>query len=131
MGNREFKLKLWQQSNGECYWCGKKTILLNVPEFKGPQPHDLATIDHLISRYHPERYVRRDKTKVLSCYQCNETRSRKETLSLSKEELIKRGQGWSLNPRGKPIFIGTLDSLDAVLDKLKENGIVPYERTTG
>lgn len=131
MSNREFKLKLWQ-NDPRCHWCKRETKLINVPELEGPADPLMATIDHLISRYNPERWVRRDQTKVLSCYECNENRARQETLALSKEELVKRGQGFSLNPRGKPIFVQALDSLDAVLDKMKKNGIIPFnERATG
>jgi hypothetical protein len=50
-----------------------------------------------------------------------------ETKKLSKEELVKRGQGFSLNPRGNPIIVEACESLDEVLDKMKNNGIVPYE----
>jgi hypothetical protein len=89
----------------------------------------MATIDHLISRYDPKRWVMRDQTKVLSCYECNSTRAMKETETLSREELVMRGHGFSLNPRGKPIFTEALETLDAVLDKMKEHGIEPYDRS--
>ena len=124
-------MKLWQQDS-RCHWCRRETKLINVAEIKGPADPLMATIDHLVSRYHPERWIKRDKTKVLSCYECNEKRARAETKSLTKEELVKRGQGFSLNPRGKPIFVEALDTIDAVLDKLKEHGITPFDgKTTG
>lgn len=127
MSNRKLKEKLWH-SNPNCHWCGKPTRLLHIPEIKGRAPEDLATIDHLISRYYPERWVRRDLTKVLACYKCNTERATKETKSLPKAELVRRGQGFSLNPRGKPIFVESLESIDAVLDKMAKHGIVPHDR---
>ena len=127
MSNRELKARLWQDVKGRCHWCGRETKLLNIPEIKGPAPADMATIDHLISRYSPERWVKRGNAKVLACYECNSKRANEETMSLSKEELKRRGQGFSLNPRGKPIFVEGMESLYAVLDKMKKHGIVPFE----
>jgi hypothetical protein len=128
MSNRQFKLKLWQQ-DPKCHWCHRETKLLNIPEIQGEADPLMATIDHLVSRYHPHRWVKRDQTKVLACYECNAKRAREETKALPREELVRRGQGFSLNPRGKPIFVEALDSLDAVLNKMKENGIEPYDES--
>lgn len=119
MSNREFKLKLWQ-ADPRCYWCKRVTYLLNIPEIQGPAPPLMCTIDHLISRYHPERYVKRHQTKVLSCYECNAKRGIEETKKLSREELVKRGQGFSLNPRGKPIIVEACESLDEVIKTMRE-----------
>jgi hypothetical protein len=85
----------------------------------------MATIDHVISRYSPLRWVRakpNEKRKVLACCECNQRRQQEETAKLPKEEISRRGQGFCLNPRGK--LHGTHDSLEQVLDKLKENGII-------
>ena len=119
MSNREFKLKLWQ-ADPRCYWCKRLTRLLNIPEIQGPAPPDLATIDHLVSRYFPERWIKRNQTKVLACYECNARRGMEETKRLSKEELIRRGGGFSLNPRGKPIITQGLNSLDEVIKVMRE-----------
>ena len=124
MSNRDIKLKL-HQADPRCHWCKRITILTNIPEIRGEPDPLMATIDHLVSRYHPERWVRRNMTKVLACYECNARRSREETESLSQAELARRGQGFSLNPRGKPIFIEALDNIDAVLDRMKMHGINP------
>ena len=122
MSNRQFKLKLWQ-NDPRCHWCHRKTKLLNIPEIKGPADPLLATLDHLHSRYFLDRFVKPkdgQPTKVLACYSCNSRRAREETSLLSREELVKRGQGFSLNPRGKPIIIKGLDSLDEVIKVMKE-----------
>ena len=128
MSNRLFKLKLWQ-NDPRCHWCRRTTKLLNIPEIKGEADPLMATIDHLVSRYDPKRWVQRDQTKVLSCYECNSKRAIEETKKLSREELVHRGQGFSLNPRGKPIFVESMPSLDDVLNKMKEHGITPYDRS--
>ena len=128
MSNRRIKERLWHQNNGKCHWCKRLTKLLHIAEIKGKAPDDLATIDHLISRYNPERWVKRDLTKVLACYECNAKRASEETKSLPKQELIRRGHGFSLNPRGKPIFTEALESIDDVLDKMKKHGIIPHDR---
>lgn len=123
MSNRQFKKKLWHANNGKCHWCGKLTQLLHLPEIKGKAPHDLATVDHLRSRYFLDRFVKPkngERTKVLACYKCNAKRAEDETSKLCKEELIKRGQGFSLNPRGNPIIIEGLNSLDEVKETMRE-----------
>lgn len=127
MSNRRFKERLWQ-NDPSCHWCKRPTKLLHIAEIQGEADPLMATIDHLVSRYHPERWVRRDLTKVLACYECNAKRSREETKALPREELMRRGQGFSLNPRGKPIFIESLETIDAVLDKMAKHGIIPHDR---
>jgi len=129
MSNREIKLKLYQ-ADARCHWCKRITILTNIPEIHGEPDPLMATIDHLVSRYHPERWVKRDLTKVLACYECNARRAREETESLSREELVRRAQGFSLNPRGKPIFTKALDTVEAVLDRMKKHGINPCDGRT-
>jgi hypothetical protein len=122
MSNREFKLKLWQ-NDPRCYWCHRKTKLLNIPEIKGPADPLSATVDHLKSRLFLDRFVKPkngEPTKVLACYECNSRRSMEETKLLTREELVKRGHGFSLNPRGKPIITEGLDSLDDVIKVMKE-----------
>lgn len=128
MSNREIKEKLYQ-TDPRCHWCRRVTKLTNIPAIQGPPDPLMATIDHLVSRYHPHRWVKRVVTRVLACYECNARRARDETLALSREEIVRRSRGFSLNPRGKPIFIEALDSLDQVIDKMKEHGITPYNGT--
>ena len=92
---------------------------------KGPPPDDFATIDHLVSRLKIERWVyRKSKSKVLSCYKCNQQRGIDEISSLSNTELKRRSNGFSFNPRGKPIITTCLNTLDEVVDRLKQNGIL-------
>ena len=122
MSNRRFKEKLWQQDK-RCYWCKRFTKLLSIPEISGKADPLLATLDHIYSRYSPKRFIRAkngEVRKVLACYECNSRRAREETSKLSKEELVKRAKGFSLNPRGNPIITEGLNSLDEVIKTMRE-----------
>jgi 5-methylcytosine-specific restriction endonuclease McrA len=118
MSNRALKIQLWKE-NPNCYYCGKPTILTNLP--KARLPLNAATIEHLISRYHAHRWVKKKKgqrRKVLACYECNHRRSVQETLGLSRAEVLKRSKGFSLSPRGKPKIIKPVENVREALDKL-------------
>ncbi len=123
MSNRTEKVKMWND-NPHCFWCKCLTQLTNNSD--GKVPHNAATIDHLYSRYDPRRWVKRKPgqiKKVLSCHTCNQHRGYQETKRLSKEEILRRSQGFSLNPIGNPHITKTFDTLDEVLDCLKEKGV--------
>jgi len=137
MSNRTDKIQFWNE-NPHCHWCGKQTQVTNCPN--GKIPPDAATIDHLYSKYDPRRWVRRkhgERHKVLACYACNQRRSIEETERLSKEEILIRSQGFSLNPTGKPHIVDPFDTLEEVLahltkavkkPEIKEPGEVPAEK---
>lgn len=55
-----------------CYWCKCVTIITPCVPGK-PDPHNRATIDHLVTRYQIERGVFRPF--VLSCWKCNNDRA--------------------------------------------------------
>lgn len=81
----------------------------------------MATIDHVVSRLHPHRWVSKKKgqrRKVLACYECNHKRSVQETLCLSRVEILRRSQGFSLNPQGKPKIIKPVSNVKQALAKL-------------
>lgn len=74
---RKRKTKLWNENNGKCYWCGVKTVLpIRKHTYKKPVKN-LATLDHLRTRFDKDRsdpnYSNQERT-VLSCYNCNVTR---------------------------------------------------------
>ena len=119
MSNRTLKLELWQKDN-RCHWCKKSTILTdnNI----NPNPR-LATIDHIVSRYCVHRWVRKkpgQRRRVLACYECNQRRNNQETLCLSRAEVLKRSQGFSLSPRGKPKIIRPLPTAREAAKKLND-----------
>jgi hypothetical protein len=135
MSNRSLKLKL-HALDPRCHWCGRETILTNDANLKKKTTSPLmATIDHVVSRYNPLRWVKRqpdEVRKVLACFECNNRRASEEMAQLSREELFKRGQGFALNKTadGKPIFVSSVKTVDEVLDKLKEHGIVVNTNNT-
>ena len=125
MSLRTKKLKLWN-SNPHCFWCGCLTILTNDAQQKGNPDPRMATVDHLYSRYNPMRWTRPKPGElrlVLACVECNSKRQVAETKALSQDEIIKRGQGYCLNPKGERLHNDN-DSVAEVLDKLKQFGIV-------
>jgi len=117
MSNRSLKLDLWQ-ADPRCHWCKRPTHLTNISRIEGRADPLMATIDHVVSRHYLHRWVKKkegQKRKVLACYECNHKRSVQETLSLSRSEVLKRSQGFSLNPRGKPKIIKPLPTAKETL----------------
>lgn len=120
MSNRSLKLELWQE-DPRCHWCHRVTILTDIKRIEGKANPLMATIDHVVSRIYPHRWVRKkkgQKRKVLACYECNHERSVRETLSLSRAEVLKRSQGFSLSPHGKPKIIKPLPTIKQVKERL-------------
>lgn len=124
--NREFKLKKYAE-NPFCYYCGCKMVLTNIPEIKGKPDPRMCTVEHLVSRYHPERWVKKGeqepRRRVLACFECNQKRQIDETNRLPAHIRVAVGRGYSLNPRGKALFHQTVETVEEVYQKLRENGI--------
>ena len=120
MSNRSLKIELYKK-DPKCYWCKRHTILISEPNLKGHPNPLMATIDHIVSRFSPYRWKKKlpgQRRKVLSCYECNHNRSVQETLCLSRAEVLKRSQGFSLSPRGKPKIIKPLSTIREVKKQL-------------
>ena len=118
MSNRSLKLKLYEQ-NPCCCYCGCHTILTDIKSIPSGQslPPNAATIEHRVSRFSPYRWKKKrkgERRKVISCYECNHDRSVQETLCLSRSEVLKRSQGFSLSPRGRPKIIRPLSTIKEV-----------------
>ena len=131
MSNRSLKIYLHKR-NSKCHWCQEETILTNISELKGTPHPKMATIDHVVSRFNPERWVKRKEgevRKVLACFECNNRRSTEEQSKKTKEEIRLRSEGFSLNPRGKPNIVKTFKTVEEVLDTLKNKGIVVGSET--
>lgn len=112
MSNHNLKLSL-HEKDPRCHWCQRITLLICDPHIKGKPDPLMATIDHIVSRYHVHRWVKRkenQRRRVLSCYECNHGRSVSETLALSRAEILNRSKGFSLSPRGKPKIIKPLET---------------------
>lgn len=70
------------RADPHCFWCGVETVL----ETSAQGQSDFATVDHLYSRWHPERktrHVRGDGVlHVLACSSCNGERAGAENQSI-------------------------------------------------
>jgi hypothetical protein len=77
-----------------CHWCGCEVVepLHGVPGQRGP---NLATIDHLFFRGHPEARRRRALV-VLACWPCNNARASID------QALVMRGR--PPNPLALPLW---------------------------
>lgn len=87
----------------------------------------MATIDHLHSRLNLTRWVKRkpgEIRRVLACYECNQQRALKEAETLSAEEINRRSKGYAFNPKGKPVIVNTLETINEVVDILQKGGIL-------
>lgn len=75
----------------------------------------MATIDHLISRYDPRRWLHtatNEQRKVLACFECNQKRQKEETAQLTQEEIVARSRGVTFKPKKSfPAPVKTLDEL--------------------
>jgi len=123
--NRELKLRL-HAKDPKCHWCKRETILTNVPEIKGKPNPLMATVDHLVSRYHPERWVKKEDQeprRVLACFECNNRRSKEETNMLPAHIRSAIGKGYTMNPRGKALFHNTVETVEQVYERLQAEGI--------
>ncbi len=69
---RQQKEVLFAQ-NPFCHWCKRLTVIYGDNLLYKPHPKDLATLDHLISRYHRKKGEK--VGKVLACNECNNKRS--------------------------------------------------------
>jgi len=102
----QLRVKLWQQVEGTCKWCGKLTFLLKPSEKfhhgkverGGRDPNLIATVDHLFSKYHPEKDSAAQDF-VLACALCNNTRQHEEAMRyVGLDELRKRSGRLPLDP---------------------------------
>lgn len=95
---RKFRRKeiLFERQNGRCFWCNCAMLLL--PKGGATKRHqsnkaNLATIDHLRSRYNSSRQEpskNKEERTVLACHKCNNERGDAETALLSIEDLRRR-----------------------------------------
>lgn len=100
---------LWQ-ADPRCHWCGRQTLLPGTPGLKAAAGIT-ATLDHLYSRFHPERS--RDNTMVLSCAPCNAGRARRENLVFRDFVWTLDVLGWrALSNRQKVAAFAAALSLD-------------------
>lgn len=69
------KRELWEKQQGRCFYCQRQTFLL--PSQPGiPNPPDLATFDHVISKCRLKRkgMTNVQNNKVIACRECNQAK---------------------------------------------------------
>ena len=118
---RERKLRLFE-SNPHCYYCGKLTTI-DIPKDGEKNPDNMATIDHIYSKFDVRRYEPSYKDcsvkTVLSCRKCNDSRAHLEEQQIPLQERQLRGFGL-FNTR----WINGFKSLD--YKKVLETGSIVF-----
>lgn len=89
---RRFKVRLWQEQNGLCYWCDSPMdLVFDPPKSKTPMDGNLATFDHLDDKFSPERGKHDGEIRtMLACLSCNNKRGAISQAAQPIEELWKR-----------------------------------------
>lgn len=95
--------QLFRLQKGKCHWCSCTMIHWDdVPDDvkQRRMPLNMATLDHLYDRFHPERRKPNRNSEqrwVIACWECNNKRSRASQAAQSLENLWKKsGKGaWS------------------------------------
>lgn len=72
------------RADPHCFWCGVEVQLERMVVQRKDNLSTLATVDHLYSRWHPERKERHTSQEsgvlhVLACHDCNQERAAAET----------------------------------------------------
>lgn len=83
---------LYQLQGGRCYWCGVfMTLPAYPPERHRRPPPNEATIDHLDSKYSPERGRHFGEYRhVAACWDCNGRRNTAEQATVPRDEHWRR-----------------------------------------
>jgi hypothetical protein len=100
---KRLRISLWKL-NPLCHYCFKQTQLpTDFPDLlslqkKGITPDNMATVEHIYTRYEPERFEEGGEDKcVLACYKCNKDREREVSSKLSKEELQEKSNRFPIS----------------------------------
>ena len=97
---RKLKLKLYRE-NPRCHYCKQIMVWDDTAKHDGTDTPLLCTLEHLLSKYDPRRWEKKLPTEhrlTLACYACNQNRSVKETMALSRHDVLSRSKGFSLKP---------------------------------
>ena len=119
--NQRLRLRLWRK-NPHCYWCGIVTKWFA----RNPAPPDGATLDHIRSRYVPERSRReglwRNGIIVLACWRCNNERCamEQEYLARTRPEVLHQKNG--SKPASKELLTAQSKLATAILNYVEHGG---------
>src|ERR1035437_7039786 len=78
---RKRREALWLQSQKKCFWCGCNTVFPESGQDNEPKAHNLATVEHLRSKFRDDRYApnhNNEQRLVLACLECNSLRAKLE-----------------------------------------------------
>jgi hypothetical protein len=78
---RKRREALWVQFDKKCYWCGCETVFPQSGCDNEPKAENLATVEHLRSRFFKSRYEPNHDNQqrlVLACLYCNSLRAKLE-----------------------------------------------------
>ena len=78
---RKRREALWQQFQKKCFWCGCETIFPESGSDNKPKADNLATVEHLRSKFGSDRYEpnhSNEQRLVLACLLCNSLRAKLE-----------------------------------------------------
>lgn len=100
---KRMRIAFWK-ANPRCYYCNELTILpTDIPDLldlqaQGITPDNMATIEHIYTRYDTERFEENGEKKcVLACYKCNHDKEQERASLIPKEELQKRSRRFPLS----------------------------------
>lgn len=87
--NQRLRKRLYETQKGLCFWCGLSMVLIeNAPSKVKNPPDNMCTIEHLESRWHPERgNFNGSFRKVAACLKCNNDRDAKQLATIPRELL--------------------------------------------
>lgn len=101
---RRQRAALFALQGGRCFWCGASMTLPAYPPLRHRRPPaNEATIDHLDSRWSPERGRHNGESRhVLACWDCNGRRNTAEQASIPRAELWRRSGRAKVEERLRP-----------------------------
>jgi hypothetical protein len=96
-----FRLLLWEQQKGKCFYCGVDTILPETGE-RNVIADNTATYEHVYSRNHPRAQAltadEYNRHAVMACYACNHNKS---LLEARFRVEVKGGDTMAAKKKGK------------------------------
>ena len=86
---KRFLENLIRRQEGKCFWCNIEITRVVTPKHS-PTPDNLATIDHLVTRFSPFRREDRsnETSSVMACNKCNILWNRFEQSMICYEDQV-------------------------------------------
>ncbi|TES92935.1 MAG: hypothetical protein E3J87_03475 [Candidatus Cloacimonadota bacterium] len=100
--SKQRRLRNLLKLNPHCFWCDCPVILGTRNRYRkdhNPNPPNMATLDHVVSRNNKNWKKGMRNRIVLSCTECNNKRQAEETKMLPIEELWHRSGSYPYRDR--------------------------------